>query len=499
MRDDDGGDDDDDGAVGTTTADSFASSLFADDDDGGCGGGGASRLARVRAGGSARHRARLEARRSETTTTTARRCGGFVGDAERTSASACAERYVPKWCKGGGGGGGGGGGKDGKDGEEEPSAEDAGGSKKVKKSDAAMSVVTTHDLGRGRRCVVQAMSDCEPGGDPVRSRWDVEADAERRFGVAGGLDEDYKAFHATVNAHTLTKEVELELGSVHREFGMEFRQSVKGRLDRGLVAATRATSASFSFGTPTKQYDAFRLLHGVKSSGEDTTKEPKPTEAKKETVTTTGKKVATPRTNSAKAQYAYNFEKASARAVVTANSKPPSENPESSHSLRDAIDVKFRATSDVVKSHAARLAFRAKLNPTTRAQIVARSKSDKVGRALGLDLELGRDFNIAATKLKTTVSFSIPCTKYALKLTADGASSSSSSLRLSSREVVAETRLRRGRRVEIRLGARKSFLTAAPSAFSKPNVGSSTKRPSSGAIETFIAIGFSSSFHPQCD
>ena len=499
---DDADDGDDDGDVGTT-ADVLAS-LFADDD----GGGGASRLAlgdtagedakraSARAGGSARHRARLQARRSETTTTALR--GGFVRDADGMSASACAERYVPKWCKGGGGGGGKDG-KDGKDGEEEPSAEDAGGSKKVKKSDAAMSVVTTHDLGRGRRCVVQAMSDCEPGGDPVRSRWDVEADAERRFGVAGGLDEDYKAFHATVNAHTLTKEVELELGSVHREFGMEFRQSVKGRLDRGLVAATRATSASFSFGTPTKQYDAFRLLHGVKSSGEDTTKERKPTEAKKETVTTTGKKVSTPRTNSAKAQYAYNFEKAAARAVVTANSKPPSENPESSHSLRDAIDVKFRATSDIVKSHATRLAFRAKLNPTTRAQIVARSKSDKVGRALRLDLELGRDFNTAATKLKTTVSFSIPFTKYALKLTVDDASSSSHSLRLSSREVVAETRFRRGRRVEIRLGARKSFLTAAPSAFSKPNVGSSTKRPSSGAIETFIAIGFSSSFHPRCD
>ena len=487
---------DDDGASGSG-ADVLASLFTVDDDARGDTGEDAKRVS-VRAGGFTRHRARLEARRSETTTTAtaaaAARRGGFVGDADGTSASACAERYVPKWCKGGGGGGG----KDGKDGEEEPSAEDAGGSKKVKKSDAAMSVVTTHDLGRGRRCVVQAMSDCEPGGDPVRSRWDVEADAERRFGVAGGLDEDYKAFHATVNAHTLTKEVELELGSVHREFGMEFRQSVKGRLDRGLVAATRATSASFSFGTPTKQYDAFRLLHGVK-----------PTEAKTETAVTTKtattkteKKVATPpkRTNSAKAQYAYNFEKASARAVVTANSKPPSSNPdESSHRLRDAIDVKFRATSDIVKSHAARLAVRAKLNPTTRAQIVARSKSDKAGRARGLDLELGRDFNTASTKLKTTVSFSIPLTKYALKLTADGASSSSHSLRLSSREVVAETRLRRGRRVEIRLGARKSFLTAAPSAFSKPNVGSPTKRPSSNAIEAFIAIGFSSSFHPRCD
>ena len=487
---------DDDGASGSG-ADVLASLFTVDDDARGDTGEDAKRVS-VRAGGFTRHRARLEARRSETTTTAtaaaAARRGGFVGDADGTSASACAERYVPKWCKGGGGGGG----KDGKDGEEEPSAEDAGGSKKVKKSDAAMSVVTTHDLGRGRRGVVQAMSDCEAGGDPVRSRWDVEADAERRFGVAGGLDEDYKAFHATVNAHTLTKEVELELGSVHREFGMEFRQSVKGRLDRGLVAATRATSASFSFGTPTKQYDAFRLLHGVK-----------PTEAKTETAVTTKtattkteKKVATPpkRTNSAKAQYAYNFEKASARAVVTANSKPPSSNPdESSHRLRDAIDVKFRATSDIVKSHAARLAVRAKLNPTTRAQIVARSKSDKAGRARGLDLELGRDFNTASTKLKTTVSFSIPLTKYALKLTADGASSSSHSLRLSSREVVAETRLRRGRRVEIRLGARKSFLTAAPSAFSKPNVGSPTKRPSSNAIEAFIAIGFSSSFHPRCD
>jgi hypothetical protein len=491
---------DDDGAV-ESGADVLASLFTVDDARGGTG-EDAKRVS-VRAGGFTRHRARLEARRSETTTTAAAaaaaaaRRGGFVGDADGTSASACAERYVPKWCKGGGGGGG----KDGKDGEEEPSAEDAGGSKKVKKSDAAMSVVTTHDLGRGRRCVVQAMSDCEAGGDPVRSRWDVEADAERRFGADGGLDldEDYKAFHATVNAHTLTKEVELELGSVHREFGMEFRQSVKGRLDRGLVAATRATSASFSFGTPTKQYDAFRLLHGVK-----------PTEAKTETAaettktttTKTEKKVATPpkRTNSAKAQYAYNFEKASARAVVTANSKPPSSNPdESSHPLRDVIDVKFRATSDIVKSHAARLAVRAKLSPTTRAQIVARSKSDKAGLAHGLDLELGRDFNTASTKLKTTVSFSIPLTKYALKLTADGASSSSHSLRLSSREVIAETRLRRGRRVEIRLGARKSFLTAAPSAFSKPNVGSPTKRPSSNAIEAFIAIGFSSSFHPRCD
>jgi len=489
----DDGDDDDDGAVGSSV--DLLASLFAGDDARGDTGEDAKRVS-VRAGGFTRHRARLEARRSQTTTTTTTRRGGFVGDADGMSASACTERYVPKWCKGGGGGGG----KDGKDGEEEPSAEDAGGSKKVKKSDAAMSVVTTHDLGRGRRCVVQAMSDCEAGGDPVRSRWDVEADAERRFGAADSLDGDYKAFHATVNAHTLTKEVELELGSVHREFGMEFRQSVKGRLDRGLVAATRATSASFSFGTPTKQYDAFRLLHGVKSSGEDTTKEPKPTEAKTLTATKTEKKVATPRTNSAKAQYAYNFEKASARAVVTANSKPSSANPdESSHPLRDAIDVKFRATSDVVKSHAARLAFRAKLNPTTRAQIVARSKLDKAGRAHRLDLELGRDFNTAATKLKTTVSFSIPFTKYALKLTADGASSSSYSLRLSSREIVAETRLRRDRRVELRLGARKSFLTAAPSACSKPNVGSPTKHPSSNAIETFIAIGFSSSFHPRCD
>jgi hypothetical protein len=478
-----GGDDDtddDDGAVRSTD---LLAPLFRDDASRPARGEDGKRVS-VRAGGGGRHRARLEARRSETAaaaaaaTTTTRRRVGFVGDADRTSAIACAERYVPKWCKGGGGGGGGG-----KDGEEEPSTsvEDGGGSKKVKKNDAAMSVVTTHDLGRGRRCVVQATSDCEPGGDPVRSRWDVEADVERRFATADGLDEDYKAFHATVNAHTLTKEVELELGSVHQEFGMEFRQSVKGRLDRGLVTATRATSASFSFGTPTKQYDAFRLLHGVNSSEEGKPKGTEPSEAKTERKTE--KRAATPRTNAAKAQYAYNFEKASARAVVTANSKPPSPNPESSHPLRDAIDVKFRATSDIVKSHAVRLAVRAKLNSTTRAQIIAKSKLDKAGQTRGLELELGRDFKTSsrenAAKMKTTVSFSIPLTKYALKLTGDGAASSYS-LRLSSHEVVAETRLRRGRRVELRLGARKSFLVA-----------------SSSAIETFIAIGFSQSFHPQ--
>ena len=244
----------------------------------------------------------------------------------------------------------------------------------------------------------------------------------------------FRAFHATVSAHSLTREAELELGSAHRDFGLEFRQSVTTRLDAGFAAPT---SHSWSVGTPAKPFDAFKMLHGAE--GDDVEK-PGEARARKDD------EPPTARTSSAKFAFARNLAKPSPpRLTFTAHSKPPSP------SNARALDLKLRATSNALDAHALRVVARTRLGES-RAQVAARTKFR--GGTHGVDLELGRDFKPASstTTIKAIIKASVPLTKYALKLSRDDGGKSRLALELSPAECVVDARLRPRGALELRFG-----------------------------------------------
>ena len=252
------------------------------------------------------------------------------------------------------------------------------------------------------------------------------------MGRDDGDSAEFRAFHATVSAHSLTREAELELGSVHRDFGLEFRQSVTTRLDSGFAAPT---SQSWSIGTPVKPFDAFKMLHGAEDDDVEKSGEAK---ARKDD------EPPTARTSSAKFAFARNLAKPSPRLTFTAHSKPPSN--------ARALDLNLRATSNALDAHALRVVARTRLGES-RAQVAARTKFR--GGTHGVDLELGRDFKPASstTTIKAIIKASVPLTKYALKLSRDdGGGKSRLALELSPAECVVDARLRPRGALELRFG-----------------------------------------------
>ena len=272
-----------------------------------------------------RHRARVSTREETREIHSHARAGPWDRGPGR------ADRGVPRWASGGGGGG---------DDDDDDAREGESRGGKSRKSRAALTVTTTHDLGRGRRCVTQTWSDVEDGDDPRDARWDARWDAERR---TGDEDEVGTTFHATVNAHTVTREVMVELGSAHEEFGgrCEVRQDATARVGAGRVSA-KATS--WSVGTPSRAYDAFRALHGEDDDDGSSVK----------TARERARERATTREASGKFRWTYDAEERASRAVVTAQSKPPSKTSEPPEGAFDSIgrtlDVQFRATSDARRS-----------------------------------------------------------------------------------------------------------------------------------------------------
>ena len=246
-----------------------------------------------------------------TTTTTTRRAttrvrcdarGANTDEGDDAKGAVTTARYAPAWAVGGGKGRARDAGRARDDGDDDDDAREGARGKKSagKRSDAAFAVTVTRALERGTRGVVRVWSDAEAGGRcPSEARWDAQGDAERRMGRDDGDSAEFRAFHATVSAHSLTREAELELGSVHRDFGLEFRQSVTTRLDSGFAAPT---SQSWSIGTPVKPFDAFKMLHGAEDDDVEKSGEAK---ARKDD------EPPTARTSSAKFAFARNLAKPS--------------------------------------------------------------------------------------------------------------------------------------------------------------------------------------------
>ena len=362
-----------------------------------------------------------------------RRRGANVDEGDDAKGAVTTARYAPAWAVGGGKGRARDAGRARDDGDDDDDAREGARGKKSagKRSDAAFAVTVTRALERGTRGVVRVWSDAEAGGRcPSEARWDAQGDAERRMGRDDGDSAEFRAFHATVSAHSLTREAELELGSVHRDFGLEFRQSVTTRLDSGFAAPT---SQSWSIGTPVKPFDAFKMLHGAEDDDVEKSGEAK---ARKDD------EPPTARTSSAKFAFARNLAKPSPRLTFTAHSKPPSN--------ARALDLNLRATSNALDAHALRVVARTRLGES-RAQVAARTKFR--GGTHGVDLELGRDFKPASstTTIKAIIKASVPLTKYALKLSRDGGKSRLA-LELSPAECVVDARLRPRGALELRFG-----------------------------------------------
>lgn len=413
-----------------------------------------------------RHRARA------TTTTT--RDGPFSHSLSSswTRRPARADRGVPRWARGGD--------RDADDDDDDARDEDGGdsrrGGKSVKKSSAALTVTTTHDLGGGRRCVTQTWSDVEDGDDPTAARWDAQWDAERRT-------RDDKTVYATVNAHTVTREVMVQVGSAHEEFGgrWEVRQSATARAGRG--AGVRATS--WSVGTPTHAYDVFRALHGENDDDDGSSATTTTT-----TVRKPARERATTREASGKFQWTYDAEKRAARATVIARSKPPSKTSEpppkggAMESVGRTLDVQFRATSDARTPVSARVSASASPSPEFRAKLVARGKI--VPRTAVLDVELARtrvDAERGVTK-KTTLRTSVPLGKYSAKWSRERADGCALAVALARDECVADVRCRfLDRRLEFRAGVK---APCAPFAVRE----ASRRGKGERAPDAFVAIGF---------
>ena len=406
-----------------------------------------------------RHRARVSTREETREIHSHARAGPWDRGPGR------ADRGVPRWASGGGGGG---------DADDDDAREGESRGGKSRKSRAALTVTTTHDLGRGRRCVTQTWSDVEDGDDPRDARWDARWDAERR---TGDEDEVGTTFHATVNAHTVTREVMVELGSAHEEFGgrCEVRQDATARVGAGRVSA-KATS--WSVGTPSRAYDAFRALHGEDDDDGSSVK----------TARERARERATTREASGKFRWTYDAEERASRAVVTARSKPPSKTSEPPEGAFDSIgrtlDVQFRATSDARKPMAARVTARASPSPDVRAKLVARG--EMFPRSVALDVELAHaraDAERGITR-KTTLRASIPLGKCSAKLSRERADGCALfAVALARDECVADVRCRfLHRRLELRAGVK---VPCALFAGGTPRRGKAERAP-----DAFVAVGF---------
>jgi len=426
-------------------------------------------------------RARDDARGDDATTTTTRnaptrtraRCDATRrgrGDDDARNVAASTARYAPAWAAGGIGRRARDDGARRREGDDDDDDGRERAKTTGKRSDATLAVTVTRALERGTRMVAQAWSDAEAGGTcPSEARWDARGDAERRFGDDDDGSATFRAFHATVNAHSLTREVELEIGSAHRDFGLEFRQSVTTRLDAGFA---EPTSHSWSVGTPAKPFDAFKMLHGAEGDDDE-----KPGEARARK----DDKPPTARTSSAKFAFARNLAKPSPpRLTFTAHSKPPSP------SNARALDLKLRATSNALDAHALRVVARTRLGET-RAQVAARTKFRD--GAHGVDLEFGRDFKPASstTAIKTVIKASIPLSKYALKLSRDDGGKSRLALELSPAECVVDARLRPRGALELRFGIKRPCALPTTVKHHSVSIGSRRRAANDGG-DAFVAF-----------
>ena len=152
-----------------------------------------------------------------------------------------------------------------------------------------------------------------------------------------------------------------------------------------------------------------------------------------------------------------------------------------------ALDLKLRATSDGVSAHTARVTARAKIwGDGAHAQIVGKTKFRPSTH--GIDLELGRAFardsgDGGKLKVRGTLQASLPLSnKCSARVSIDDGKAASYALKLSPRDVVVETRLRRGRVLDLRFGVKIDPTARAKS------LGRSSGRSTDAAADAFVAF-----------
>ena len=368
-------------------------------------------------------------------------------------------------------------------------------SKQPSRSNAALAFTTTHvfsgDVNAAcRRAYLQVLSDADPCSPVV----DAVVDVERRFG-------DFGSCHATVAATTLSAErATMELGSSFRDArGVEFTQQMKMRLDEGFVRAmipTKATITVSSSSSSLQTYDAFAAMHKIEDDDKSrvgastgTTKAASTSSGdvpRVDGVSTARAGVETPReprprTSTAKFTYAYDFGNNSPRATLTTSSKPGKSYSEKGNGasasaitlakILSTTEVLTRVSSDVLRTHAARAQWRAKIASGTSAKATTKTSVTKGTVSASVDLELTHDIT-RESKLTTSISF--PSKACGLKMAAAFGAASALEAKLTSKEAVFGARHRRGRGLDFRFGVKRTFA--------------GTKMD--GKMDTFVAVAF---------
>ena len=368
-------------------------------------------------------------------------------------------------------------------------------SKQPSRSNAALAFTTTHvfsgDVNAAcRRAYLQVLSDADPCSPVV----DAVVDVERRFS-------DFGSCHATVAATTLSAErATMELGSSFRDArGVEFTQQMKMRLDDGFVRAmvpTKATITVSSSSSSVQTYDAFAAMHKIEDDDKSrvgastgTTKAASTSSGdvpRVDGVSTARAGVETPReprprTSTSKFTYAYDFGSHSPRATLTTSSKPGKSYSEKGNGasasaitlakILSTTEVLTRVSSDVLRTHAARAQWRAKIASGTSAKATTKTSVTKGTVSASVDLELTHDIT-RESKLTTSISF--PSKACGLKMAAAFGAASALEAKLTSKEAVFGARHRRGRGLDFRFGVKRTFA--------------GTKMD--GKMDTFVAVAF---------
>ena len=368
-------------------------------------------------------------------------------------------------------------------------------SKQPSRSNAALAFTTTHvfsgDVNAAcRRAYLQVLSDADPCSPVV----DAVVDVERRFS-------DFGSCHATVAATTLSAErATMELGSSFRDArGVEFTQQMKMRLDDGFVRAmvpTKATITVSSSSSSVQTYDAFAAMHKIEDDDKSrvgastgTTKAASTSSGdvpRVDGVSTARAGVETPReprprTSTSKFTYAYDFGSHSPRATLTTSSKPGKSYSEKGNgasasaitlaNILSTVEVLTRVSSDVLRTHAARAQWRAKIASGTSAKATTKTSVTKGTVSASVDLELTHDIT-RESKLTTSISF--PSKACGLKMAAAFGAASALEAKLTSKEAVFGARHHRGRGLDFRFGVKQTFA--------------GTKMD--GKMDTFVAVAF---------
>jgi hypothetical protein len=304
-----------------------------------------------------------------------------------------------------------------------------------------------------------------------------------------------------VAATTLSAErATMELGSSFRDArGVEFTQQMKMRLDDGFVRAmvpTKATITVSSSSSSVQTYDAFAAMHKIEDDDKSrvgastgTTKAASTSSGdvpRVDGVSTARAGVETPReprprTSTSKFMYAYDFGSHSPRATLTTSSKPGKSYSEKGNgasasaitlaNILSTTEVLTRVSSDVLRTHAARAQWRAKIASGTSAKATTKTSVTKGTVSASVDLELTHDIT-RESKLTTSISF--PSKACGLKMAAAFGAASALEAKLTSKEAVFGARHRRGRGLDFRFGVKRTFA--------------GTKMD--GKMDTFVAVAF---------